>query len=86
VAQAVVKGFADFGVHTRVVTKPSGDLPVLVIDGAFFSDFEGFSREFTRLLDDYTWHGNLDAFTTYSQVASAHGGRLGAEVAQLRVV
>jgi hypothetical protein len=35
---------------------------VLVIDGAVFSDFEGFAREFTRLLDDYTWHGDLDAF------------------------
>jgi hypothetical protein len=37
-------------------------LPVLVIDGARFSDFEGFAREFSRLLDDYTWRGNLDAF------------------------
>jgi RNAse (barnase) inhibitor barstar len=36
--------------------------PVLVIDGAAFSDFEGFTREFSKLLDDYTWHGNLDAF------------------------
>jgi hypothetical protein len=32
------------------------------MDGALFSDFEGFAREFTRLLDGYTWHGNLDAF------------------------
>lgn len=40
----------------------SDDLPVLVIDGARFSDFEGFAREFSRLLDDYTWRGNLDAF------------------------
>jgi hypothetical protein len=44
------------------VIKPSGDLPVLVIDGAAFSDFAGFAREFTRLLDDYTWSGNLEAF------------------------
>src|SRR5688572_15252087 len=50
------------GVHTRVVTKPSGDLQVLDIDGALFSDFEGFAGEFTRLLDDHTWRGNLDAF------------------------
>jgi hypothetical protein len=57
-----MRAFADPGVHTRVVIKPSGDLPVLVIDGAAFSDFEGFAREFTRLLDDYTWSGNLDAF------------------------
>jgi hypothetical protein len=37
-------------------------LPVLVVDGAEFSDFDGFAREFTKLLDDYTWTGNLDAF------------------------
>ncbi|GIJ63003.1 barstar family protein [Virgisporangium aurantiacum] len=35
---------------------------MLVIDGAAFSDFAGFAREFTRLLDDYIWSGNLDAF------------------------
>ncbi|WP_394620865.1 hypothetical protein JNUCC0626_17715 [Lentzea sp. JNUCC 0626] len=39
-----------------------GDLPVLVVDGALFSDFDGFARAFTTLLDDYTWTGNLDAF------------------------
>jgi hypothetical protein len=38
------------------------DLPVLVIDGASFSDFDGFTREFSRLLSDHTWHGNLNAF------------------------
>ena len=38
------------------------DTPVLVIDGAAFSDFEGLQREFSALLDDYAWHGNLDAF------------------------
>jgi RNAse (barnase) inhibitor barstar len=37
-------------------------LPVLVIDGANFSDFDGFAREFSRLLCSYTWRGNLDAF------------------------
>lgn len=35
---------------------------MLVVDGAVFSDFQGFVHEFTRLLDDYTWHGSLDAF------------------------
>jgi hypothetical protein len=35
---------------------------VLVIDGARFDDFEGFAREFSRLLDDYEWRGSLDAF------------------------
>jgi hypothetical protein len=35
---------------------------VLVIDGASFCDFEGFAREFSRLLCNYTWRGNLDAF------------------------
>lgn len=37
-------------------------LPVLVIDGARFSDFDGFVREFSKLLDDHTWRGSLDAF------------------------
>jgi hypothetical protein len=41
---------------------PATDLPVLVIDGATFSDFEGFQRAFSALLKDYEWHGNLDAF------------------------
>jgi len=49
------------GRHTYDVTKPTGDHPVLVIDGACFSDFDGFTREFTRLLGDHTWRGNLDA-------------------------
>jgi hypothetical protein len=44
------------------MTNQSGDLPVLVIDGANFSDFDGFAREFSRLLCNYTWRGNLDAF------------------------
>jgi RNAse (barnase) inhibitor barstar len=37
-------------------------LPVLIIDGSKFSDFDGFAREFTKLLCHYTWGGNLDAF------------------------
>ncbi len=44
------------------MTSQSDDLPVLVIDGANFSDFDGFTREFSRLLCHYTWRGNLDAF------------------------
>jgi len=44
------------------MTRQSDDLPVLVIDGARFSDFDGFTREFSRLLDNYVWRGNLDAF------------------------
>jgi RNAse (barnase) inhibitor barstar len=40
----------------------SAALPVLVVDGANFSDLDGFAREFSRLLRDYTWRGNLDAF------------------------
>ncbi|MFE9959559.1 hypothetical protein [Micromonospora sp. NPDC005299] len=35
---------------------------MLVIDGAHFSDFDGFAREFSRLLCHYTWRGTLDAF------------------------
>ncbi|NGY62552.1 barnase inhibitor [Lentzea sp. NEAU-D13] len=44
------------------MTNHSDDLPVLVIDGARIADFEGFAREFSRLLCHYTWRGNLDAF------------------------
>lgn len=44
------------------VSSIPGERPVLVIDGNEFDDFEGFAREFTRLLDDYDWRGNLDAF------------------------
>jgi hypothetical protein len=44
------------------MTNQGDGLPVLVIDGADFSDFDGFGREFSRLLNDYTWRGNLDAF------------------------
>jgi RNAse (barnase) inhibitor barstar len=44
------------------VTSQSKDLPVLVIDGANFSDLDGFAREFSKLLCHYTWRGNLDAF------------------------
>lgn len=36
--------------------------PVLVLDGAAFTDLDGFAREFSRLLTGHTWHGNLDAF------------------------
>ncbi|GLY51690.1 hypothetical protein [Lentzea sp. NBRC 102530] len=43
-------------------TAELGDLPVLVVDGALFSDFDGFAREFTKLLCHYEWTGNLDAF------------------------
>lgn len=35
--------------------------PVLTIDGSRFVDYEGFQREFSELLDDHRWHGNLDA-------------------------
>ena len=42
---------------------PAADLPVLVIDGATFSDFEGFQRAFSALLArDKEWNGSLDAF------------------------
>jgi hypothetical protein len=33
-----------------------------MIDGSKFNDFEGFTREFSSLLTDYVWHGNLNAF------------------------
>jgi hypothetical protein len=40
----------------------AASLPVLVVDGDRFDDLEGFAREFSRLLGDYEWRGNLDAF------------------------
>jgi hypothetical protein len=48
--------------HAWIMANPNDDLPVLVIDGARFSDFDGFAREFSRLLSDYVWRGHLDAF------------------------
>ena len=48
--------------HARIMADRRDDLPVLTIDGACFSDFDGFTREFSRLLRDHTWQGNLDAF------------------------
>lgn len=48
--------------HTWIMAKQSYNLPVLLIDGAAFSDFEGFTREFSRLLANHEWRGHLDAF------------------------
>ncbi|WP_327151257.1 barstar family protein [Nocardia sp. NBC_01329] len=39
-----------------------GGKPVLIIDGSRFDDYDGFAREFSALLDDWTWNKNLDAF------------------------
>jgi hypothetical protein len=44
------------------MTRQGDGLPVLIIDGAAFCDLDGFTREFSRLLENYTWQGNLDAF------------------------
>ncbi|MEM9201841.1 MAG: hypothetical protein AAGC53_09275 [Actinomycetota bacterium] len=41
---------------------PGWEKPILVIDGDRFDDFAGFRREFSSLLPDWTWNGNLDAF------------------------
>jgi hypothetical protein len=38
------------------------ELPVLIIDGDRLDDLDDFAREFSALLEDHTWHGNLDAF------------------------
>src|SRR5687768_13213152 len=40
----------------------AAELPVLVVDGARFHSFEGFAREFSRLLSEHEWRGSLDAF------------------------
>jgi RNAse (barnase) inhibitor barstar len=66
------------------MTNKSDDLPVLVIDGTDFSDFDGFAREFSRLLRSYRWRGSLDAFNDLLRggVRNARE-RMGAEVAQL---
>lgn len=42
--------------------KVPAELPVLVIDGSRFDNLAGFAREFSSLLGDHTWAGNLDAF------------------------
>lgn len=43
------------------MSAPDGK-PVVIIDGSLFEDFAGFAVQFSKLLTDYTWHGNLDAF------------------------
>lgn len=45
-----------------IMSKHSDDLPVLVINGANFSDVAGFALKFSALLQDHTWRRNLDAF------------------------
>ena len=45
-----------------MVTDDGDPLPVLVVDGANFSDLVGFARKFSKLLRHYTWNGDLDAF------------------------
>jgi hypothetical protein len=37
-------------------------LPVITIDGASIDDFAGFVDAFAVKLDDFEWHGSLDAF------------------------
>jgi Barstar (barnase inhibitor) len=44
------------------VSESGSDKAILVVDGSRFSDLEGFAREFSTLLKDWTWNGNLDAF------------------------
>ncbi|MFE1595444.1 barstar family protein [Nocardia sp. NPDC058705] len=39
-----------------------GGKPVLVIDGSRFDDYDEFAREFSALLNDWTWNKNPDAF------------------------
>jgi hypothetical protein len=42
--------------------------------------------EFSRLLDNHTWHGNLDAFNDLLRGGFGTTERMGTEVAQLGVV
>lgn len=42
-------------------------LPVLVIDGDRFDDFDGFVGRFSALLADFQWNGSLDAFNDILQ-------------------
>jgi Barstar (barnase inhibitor) len=44
------------------VGSASNEKPVFVIDGSRFTDFDGFAQEFSTLLTDWTWRGNLNAF------------------------
>lgn len=49
------------------MTVKGGEPPVLIIDGADFSDFDDFAREFSRLLTNYTWRGIWMPSTTCSE-------------------
>ena len=68
------------------MTGHSDDLPVLVVDGVHFADFDGFAREFSRLLCNDTWRGIWMRSTTCCEEVRDAGVRLGVEMAQLRVV
>ena len=52
------------GTVSKIVWVPDAptEKPVLVIDGSRFGDLDGFAKEFSSFLTDYTWKGNLDAF------------------------
>jgi hypothetical protein len=66
--------------HTWIMTNQSDDLPVLVIDGANFSDFDGFSRSRCSA----TTHGGeiwMPSTTSSEGVRDARE-RMGAEVSQ----
>ncbi|GEL99002.1 barnase inhibitor [Cellulomonas terrae] len=43
------------------MSEPPDGRPVLVMDGSRFDDYAGFAREFTQFLDNYAWHGDLNA-------------------------
>lgn len=60
--RGVVTEHADSFLSPVIPTLEDRDLPVLTVDGTRFADFDGFAREFSGLLHDYTWRGNLDAF------------------------
>jgi hypothetical protein len=70
--------------HTQIMTNEHDALPVLVIDGAAFSDFNGFARELSRLLCGYTWRGKPGCLQRHSPRGLRDTReRMGAAVAQL---
>jgi hypothetical protein len=48
--------------HASTTSMPVTSPAILVIDGDLFDDFEGFVREFSAKLDDFSWQASLDAF------------------------
>lgn len=66
-SRMAIRGRAETSRHYSIARPPEMSnaalsKPVLIIDGSRFADFDGFKRDFSALLSDYTSGGNLDPF------------------------